>query len=323
MNRTTTRSAPAGWDQQLPEPGRFWIRYFPRTWPGPQGLWQHLALGRLGPSGGSPIFNSDLEFEDFDDLVYLPPVREEFRRQRDELAGTLLKAGSSVLLQVLAGEPRPALPAIYVIDPLELLVTGALEALSEVPTESIVAWPLIVGVTDHAESWKDALGRLSRSGVRCVQATEYDLEPIEKRRLAELGNDTAFDALFHGDRPSERSFARVAASLELAPFLARPANGKSGFVARNRSIAAHISLVGELWSRNQHSESGAQRYFAAARWVDQTRFDVSALCREGNLGVASQLDTDARELVDQFVTSGRSDLCDELMRDYTSETGTQ
>ena len=246
---------------------------------------------------------------------------EKYRKQRDELADTLLDAGSSVLLQLLSGEPRPALQAIYVIDPLELLVTGGIEALSEVPKESVVAWPLIAGVTEDEESWKGALGRLSQSGVRCVQATEYDLEPSEKRRLAELGDDSAFDALFHGERPSERSFARVAATLELVPFLTRPVNIKSGLTERNRSIAAHISLVAELWSRNQLSESSAQQYFAAAKWVDRTRYDVSGLCREGNLGVASQLDTATRELIAQFVISGHSDLYEELMLDYTSESG--
>jgi hypothetical protein len=46
LSLTTVRSA-----ARLPEPGRFWIRYAPRTWEGPQRPWLDLAAGRLGRSG--------------------------------------------------------------------------------------------------------------------------------------------------------------------------------------------------------------------------------------------------------------------------------
>ena len=61
---------------QLPEPGRFWIRYTPRGWPEPPGPWSNLAAGCLawGRSASGAIAAGP---DPLDDLLYLPPVPAE------------------------------------------------------------------------------------------------------------------------------------------------------------------------------------------------------------------------------------------------------
>ena len=39
---------------QLPEPGRFWIRYVPKAWEPPERPWINLATGTLGDWGRNP-----------------------------------------------------------------------------------------------------------------------------------------------------------------------------------------------------------------------------------------------------------------------------
>jgi hypothetical protein len=275
-------------------------------------------LGRLGTNQKSPGFLSDLASATFEGLVYLPPVSGEFRQQRDELAAHLISEGTSVLVQLLPGEQIPSSEAVFVFDPLDLLISNRLDELEGIPASSTVAWPLIAGATDDQAAWREALRRLSKRGVSCIQATAYDLEPAEKRRLAELRGDSSFDALFHGESPSENAFARLAADHGFESFMPWPGGLKGDLLERNRSIAAHLSLVGELWLRTERRESTAQEFFTAARWVDQTSYDVAGLSREGNLEVPGRFEPATRELVTEFVDSGRTDLCDELMLDYTA-----
>ncbi len=76
---------------QLPEPGRFWIRYVPRSWETPERPWVNLAAGALGDwsraaKGRSPELAA-LEDVPLDDVLYLPPVPPKRAAARDELVG--------------------------------------------------------------------------------------------------------------------------------------------------------------------------------------------------------------------------------------------
>ncbi|HXU45064.1 MAG TPA: hypothetical protein VN783_06030, partial [Thermoanaerobaculia bacterium] len=78
--------------EQRPEPSHLWIRFAPRSWPGPQGIWLDLARGRLGETGGE----SDLSAyagDPLDDLAYLPPVAPDLAAAGDELARVHLARG--------------------------------------------------------------------------------------------------------------------------------------------------------------------------------------------------------------------------------------
>ncbi|MCB1054728.1 MAG: hypothetical protein KDD11_04360 [Acidobacteria bacterium] len=303
---------------QLPEPGRFWIRYSPRAWPGPEGLWTHLGRGGLGVSrGGGPLpAASEDDAPALDDVLYLPPAGRLARGGRDALIARHAARGTPVLVQILVPEPAPAVRKA-VFDPLPVLLDGDLEALSKVPAGAVVVWPLIAGLTDGDEVVDEGLSRLAEAGVSVLQALTLQLSPGERRRLAEGAEDEAFHALFHRPPPSERAFARRAYQGHgFAPFVSRPLPTEPLRGASNREVAGLLARAGDLCLRLAQPQGRSQGYFRAARWIDATEYDVAALAREGNLGVVGHVDDASRELVEEWLETGASSLVDELTTEY-------
>ena len=311
---------------QLPEPGRFWIRYVPRGWEAPERPWVHLATATLGEWGRAPKGKatdlSDLAETPLDDVLYIPPVAPKRAAARDELARARLVAGTPVLVQLLPGD-ETTVPSVagsaFVIDLLPALLDRDLRALRRLPAGAAAVWPLLPGLTDDPALWELGCRDLAAAGVRVVQALSPVLAAADRRRLAERWGqaEEAFDALFHQPPPSERAFACMAHRAGLEPFLPRPLPRPPVMGAANRRIGGILAMAAELWLRLGRPIEAGQALYRSARWVDRTTYDVEALAREGNLAVLP-LDETSREIVAEWVEMGAAELLDRLLEEYVA-----
>jgi hypothetical protein len=316
---------------QLVEPGRFWIRYVPKSWEPPERPWVNLATATLGEWGRHPKTKyaeisalADVAGMPLDDVLYLPPVPPRRAAARDELAQARLVAGTPVLVHLLPGE-ETTVPnvtgAAFVIDLLQLLLERDLGGLRRLPAGVTAVWPLLPGLTDDPALWELGCRDLAAAGVRCVQGLALTLDPADRRQLAERwgGEDGAFDALFHREPRSERELARAANRHGLAPFVARPLPRPPLLGAANRRIGGALALAAELWLRLGRPVETGQALYRDARWADRTSYDLEALAREGNLGVLP-LDPLSREIVDEVADADDHDtpgpLLAHLLADY-------
>jgi hypothetical protein len=311
MSRPVTAAAVR---PQIPEPARCWIRWTPRAWPAPAEPWVHLGEGRLGEVEAT-AGQAALDFQKtdrsalslpsppLDDVLYLPPVPAARTAERDALARERLADGTPVLLQVSVGEEPPDTPGATVVwDLLAALLAGDLGRLAALPAGSLAVWPLLPGLTDDPGLWRRGCERLAGAGATCVQALAPRLAPADRRRLLARADESAFEALFHGEPPAERPFARLAHALGLAPFLPRPLPRPPLTGSEARRLAAALALIGELWLRLGRPVTQGQSYFAAARGA--------------NLGVLGWLDPASREVVEEWQRSGDSSLLAELLSEY-------
>lgn len=304
------------WNPQPADPVHFWIGLAPRSWPAGEGLWVDLARGGLGsPSKVSNEIPERWPGEPPNELIYFPTVSEDLEDRRTDLAGSLVTAGTPVLVQAPVGSAPKVDPRWVVFDPLEALLAGRTELLEGLPSDSSLVWPLVAGLTDDRGQWEAGLAVLVTAGVKHVQPLALALDPAAKRRLVERAGDESFDSLFHGEPPSERSFSSLAADRGFRPFLPRPLPTRSA-IRENQKLAEQLATAGELWLRVGRSESGGQNLFRSARWVDRESHDLSTLCREGNLGVFPWLDPTSSRVITEFVTEGSASLVQELEREY-------
>ncbi|HRC87055.1 MAG TPA: hypothetical protein PK413_15715, partial [Thermoanaerobaculia bacterium] len=283
---------------------------------GPAGqLWSDLARAQpVFGDGSTPVEPSGV----LEDLLVLPPVPAELSTWREEVAGRHLERGTPLLLQLLPGEPLPALEATVVFDLLGALVRGDHEAFDSAPAGAIAAWPLVPGISDDPELWHEGCARLARAGIEVVQSFALAPSPAERRRLAELAPESAFFALFHRPAPPERSFARVAAGYGLAPFFPRPLPRPPWSGASNRRLAGALLLASELWLSLGRPVGRGLALARAARWIDESRHDVAALAREGNLALVPEVDEGSRQLIESLRGGGTSSLVEELLAEYSA-----
>ncbi len=306
---------------RVAEPAGFWIRYTPRGWPAPDRPWLDLGRGTLGAASGGAGALPEPAGAPFDDVLWLPPVPDELAGERDRLAAGHLAAGTPVLVGLVAGQAAAVPGAVPLVDPLAALLAEDAAVLAEVPAGAAVAWPLVAGLTDRPELVAAGLEHLAAAGAGAVQATVPRLEAAARRRLADhAGDPEAFDRLFHGPEPDERAFARAAARQGFDVFLARPLPRAPLGGAGNRRLAEVLYLAAELWLRLGRSPEAGQALFRAARWVDESGYDLEALAREGNLGVVAAIDARSRELLEATVASGgEPELLAALRRAYTGD----
>jgi hypothetical protein len=306
------------WSRQRPDPARLWIGVAPQGWPGPDGEWVDLAAGGMGRSLAA-LDPSAPPPELLDDLVYLPPVAPPAAPLRDAVARACLEAGAPVLLQLRPGEDSAVEGCLPVYDLTEPLLEQTLETLRRLPRGAAVLWPLVADLTDGEELRRRGLERLEAAGIACVRGLALQLDPADRRRLAELGDEETFHRLFHGEPPSEREFARAAHEIGLSPFVDRPLP-VSPRRAANRRLGALMALVAELWLRLGRPEAQGQIFYRAARWIDRSEHDLAALCREGNLPVVSWLDSRSRQVIEEYVARDESALLRELEAEYLTAT---
>jgi hypothetical protein len=332
VSRTAEEPRPARPQEQLPDPGRFWIRYVPRAWEPPEHPWVHLAAARLGEWGRAisqkvaPAASSLASMAEapLDDVLYLPPVPPRRAAARDKLAGSRLVDGTPVVLQLFPGDEStvPAVSGVaFVYDLLPALLAQDLDRLDRLPAGSAVVWPLIAGLTGDPGLWDAGCARLAAAGVRCAQAMAPALEPADRRRLAERWGkereEEVFDALFHREPPAERDFARCAHRYGLEPFLARPLPRAPVLRTENLRLGGALAMVAELWLRLGRPEVQGQAFYRTARWIDGTAYDVAALDRDGNLGVLP-FDAESRAVLSELLETGESQLLAALLADYVA-----
>jgi hypothetical protein len=321
VSRAAGEAAEAKLAVQLPEPGRFWIRYVPRSWETLERPWLNLAAGGLGDwrRKARSVDLAPLADAPLDDVLYLAAVPPYGAAARDELARVRLVGGTPVLLQLSPGEETtvpPAGGAAIVFDLLAVLLERDLGALRRLPSGAAAVWPLLPGLTDEPALWEQGCRALAAAGVRCAQALTPALQPADRRRLAEgWGGERTFDALFHGRPPAERDFARIAHRHGLEPFLSRPL--PPGHGARNRWIGGVLALAGELWLRLGRPVEQGQAFYRAARWIDRASYDLEALAREGNLGVLP-FDPASRAIVAECAAGGESGQLARLVEEYVA-----
>lgn len=314
----------------MPEPGRFWVRYVPRSWDIPDRPWAQLATARLGEwsrtgatgaTGASPAVLETLAETSLADVLYLPATPPKRAGARDETAAARLVDGTPVLIQLFPGE-EPHIPPVqgvtFVFDLLEVLLRRDLQRLESLPTGAFVVWPLVPGLTDEPALWEEGCRGLAAVGARCAQALALALTPADRRRLLkEIEEpDAVFEALFHRQPPSERAFAQVAHRHGLDPFLPRPLPRAPIAGRENRRVGEVLALVAELWLRLGRPAEQGQSLYRAARWVDGTNYGLEALAREGNLAVIQALDELSRAIIDEVVKTGESKLLAELLAEY-------
>lgn len=299
----------------LPDPGRLWIRYAPRAWPGPPQPWTNFATAGLGeavPEAAVQVGRS------LDDVLYLPPTERDAAPARRAVAQAHLAAGTPVLWQLAPGDEAPPPGVTALVDLLPALLDGDLDALAGLPQGAAAVWPLAAGLTDDPGFCRQGCQRLLAAGVLLVQPLPLELPPESCRKLAEGRGEQVFKALFHRQPPSARDFARVAAGLGLDVFLPRPLPTPPLGGAANREIAAALLLAAELWLALDRPVSQGLALSRAGRWVDSAAYDVASLAREGNLAVVPELDAASRIVIEEQVAAGRAALVEELLAHYVS-----
>lgn len=289
-----------------PEPARFWVRWAPREWRGPEEPFLDLARGRLAPAALRRGGESTALPAAPADTLYLPPVGDGATAWRRDWIERAAGAGHAVLVQVPAGEESPEGAATLVADLTGALLDGELDRLTKAPANAVAAWPLIAGVTDDPETLRAGCARLRDAGVRAVQGIVPELDPAERRRLSQEGGEEVYQALFHGPPASPLPLARVVVEHRMSPWLERPglAVPASGRRSRNRALAGHLAILAEWRLLLGHPESGAQALFHAARWVDEETRDVVAIANEGNLSIVDWLEPRSREEIERFAGGG-------------------
>lgn len=308
--------------RELPlDPARLWVRFVPTAWPAAGGEWVDLGADGLGRAGrvGSRVEEPEGPLS-LGDVLYLPPVDPAARPARDRLAEAALAGGTPVMAQVTAGDEAPA-GAVSVVDALSALIGDDPAALDGIPPSSIVLWPLVPGLTDREPVLEEGLARLGRSEAAAVVPIELRLSARQRRRFAEIGDEATFGALFHGSAASERPIARRVAAAGLEPLPGRPLPAGPPALRRNRELAGVLARCGDLWRRLGRAEERAAALLRTARWVDRSATDVTAVTREGNLGVLPGHDAWTRGLVEEWAITGGCALLGELRGEYLGEVG--
>lgn len=301
-----------------PAPERLWIRYRPRNWPAAESGWvdwSHATLGHGGRAGTSVAAPGERHLSD---VVYLPPVSAGFEGARAAAAEAWASAGTPVLLQCRVGLDTPPGEGrgTTIWDALPALVAGDTSLFSALAPGSIVVWPLIGGVSDLPEVVAGGLEALDRARAAVVQPLELELSAVARRQLAAQGDETTFDRLFHGPKPSAREFSRHVVERGLNPFMERPVPSGPARLALRRRCSGQLRLAAYLQHSLGRPDVESQRLLRAARWIDRENHDLAGLVQGGNLGLIDWLEGDSAALVEDVVTGGRPRLVDRLLDEY-------
>jgi hypothetical protein len=301
------------WRELAPEPARFWIRFAPKRWPTPENPYLDLADRRICWPGDETAVPLPEPPAHRLDLVYLPPVPRRRRAERERWIVDLERAGGAALVEVDPDEAaEPTATGTRILNLLPLMLGGEAAKLEPLPLDVAAVVPLLPGISAGEADWEPWLAALASAGRRPVLGIPVELTPSDRRRLADRTGEDRWEAIFHGDTPSDREFARAVGAAGLEPFPPRPRLFLPPRRVRNRELASALAQAGELWLRLGRSEADGQALLAAARHVEATPLDLAALAREGNLDVISWLSPRARDLVAEKVASGRYPLLDEL-----------
>lgn len=288
-------------------------------WPGSDRLWCDLVRGGLGKAQRVEWGPPRQALQEVHDLLYLPPVIEDFRSKVGELVGELgERPGVRVLDQSFPGEEPAGSNTLQIFDLLETLVLGALSSCTQVPRGGVVLWPVVAGLTDGPGVMENGLGALRQAGVAVAVPVRLELDPKELRRLAEQVPETSNGELFHKSPAPLRKVAREIAKHGLSPFWTRPSSGLPGVRSRNDGVAAVLAQAADLWEGLGRASAEGQELFQAARKAQQAHHDLCAVAREGNLSVFPWLNGLGRQLVEEVAEGGQSATLANLQEEYVN-----
>ena len=301
-----------------PTPERLWIRHRPRRWPSPPGDWTDWARRSMGRPGRAGAELPETLTRPFDDVVYLPPVTEELRTARDDLAGAWREKGVPLIVQRLPEEEAGGDEVESAVwDLLPALLQVELDRLAGVPRGAAVVWPLVGGLTDDEDLVEKGLALLATRRVETVHPMVLELSASARRHLARDADEATFDKIFHGSPPSTRGFSSRVVAHGLSPFLQRPLPlGPSRLTIRRR-CAGELRLAAELYHLLGRPEVEAQRLLRSARWIDREDHDLAALAAESNLTIVDWFDSTSRRLIEEVLSEGSSALVAGLKDEYT------
>jgi hypothetical protein len=296
-------------------PFRLWAAWEPRSWPGAERVRFDPAAQRLvWPGRTADATPLPAGAPDEPELVLLPPVPAAFAPGRDALVEKLERAGSLALVQRSPGEPAAG-RGIELLDLTPVLLGEAkLEGESRPGSGALRLWavvPLLPGVLggDELGPLLDAVAAL---GPEVILGVEPALAPADRRRLVAHLGEESFDSVFHGRALGEAEFAAAVAARGIAPLPLLPDLPElPARTDRDRRLAAALQEAGELWLRLGRSEAIGESLLAASRHLATEPRDVTALAREGNVGLLGWLSPTARELITEEA-SGDSALLREL-----------
>ena len=282
-------------------------------------LWIDLRgrdLGGLTSGGGGTRWRASTQ----PSTIYVPPLLDEETSQGLELVKWCQGERLGVVEHVVVGTDEIPSPVarLRIYDLLDLLVDDDWARLGRVPPASIFAWPLVPGLTDVESRVVSGLGRLSECGARAVIPIVPDLSPGGRRRLADRCGDAVFETVFHGGRADPRDFAASCRKVGLDFLPQRPATPVDSPVSRHfeRRLAAELSLIADLLIDREDSESRAQSFYRAARWLETATYDVRSLVRDGNLSIVPWMTAEIRTVTEELARGGqRSSLLDHLARE--------
>ncbi len=304
--------------EQAPEPGRCWIRHSPLHWPGPARPWLDLAGGCLGASDGEPELLAALLATRLDDLLYLPPVAAEHATARDRLAARHASRGTPVLVQLQPGDPLPletsGLVVVWDLLPVTLAGERGVDVLSpsSLAGGAAAAWPLVAGLGDAGQ--REAIAAmLVAAGVGALVGVPLDLSGRDRRALGETMSEERYLRLFHGEAPSPAALAMTAARHGLEPLLRRPLPRPPLVGAGNLRVAAALAGCAELAMLLDEPEGRVQTLLRAARFAERAPRDLTALAREGNLGVLPWLEGEARQVAAEAAAGSEPRLWGQLL----------
>lgn len=308
------------WRSVERSPFRLWADREPRSWPGGERVCIDLAAqGLAWPGRGTEKVPFPSDSPEDAEVVLLPPVPPALAAARDELAREIERAGGCALVQRSAGEPRPA-RGIDVLDlTSELLRESTLEGETSRGSAAGPLWivvPLLPGLLDGEEAGS-LIDRLAALAPEVVLGVEPALVPADRRRIVDCLGEGSFEAVFHGRAIREADFAAAVAARGIAPLPPLPElPDLPARRARDRRLAAALQEAGDLWLRLGRSEGIGESLLAASRRLAAESRDVTALAREGNLGLLSWLSPTAREVITEQSGAG-SDLLRELRRAWS------
>lgn len=291
----------------------FWAGAMPTGWPRP-AWWMDLSSGWIVDSGRGGRLD---DRQSPDEVLYVPPVPEEFEAERCRSAARWSQAGRPLLLQVVAGsglgarhldaisesgrnllDANTRAQVVTLWDPTAMLLRGAADELPKPPPECWVLWPVVPAVSDDLELIRGFVEDSAAQGVPGILPLVPNLSPRARREIVDHHGSEAFEALHHGADPNlaEVAAAIVDAGLDFQP--PRPARETES--ALHSRACTVLGWLGDLYLRLGEQERG-QRILKAQRWLETAQWDFEVIARDGHLDLVPELAGEAGEVLTDLI----------------------
>lgn len=299
------------YSSQRPEPANGWIeRTFRNAWdPGFISLDLAKRAFLVGRGEGGSKLHS-LSEETPEGRFYIPAVNPELRSHRNQTEEELNDRGVMTLCQRAPDERQSPFPTV--VDLSALVLDPRASKPSALPG-SWALWPLVPGVRNQPEEWTEWACRLAELGVEILQPIALDPPPKIRRALVDAWGEDYFEPIFHGEPHSERAFSAVVASWGLRPFAPRPSQAKR---AGDGALVEALLLAAEYAHRLDDGATRVQGFLRAARWTEESKYEVSALVRDHQIRAIPWVEEESRTLMEEWVQAGESEILKELEGRY-------